>query len=190
MKLLLPARARARIHHANHKSPLLACRILPRIVICCAEWSRVNQTASVNSHRLPNPRDFSRKFLAACVRIRSLRARERLVLPYSVHYTITAFLTYIIRVSFNSFYVRIYKYDLLTVVDYHWTWRSLWSYSLLKNLAAIPFQFYNNAHLCATISPRLGFNTSEFFPFSSYLSSFVFFSFLQIIHFSHKREQN
>lgn len=29
--------ARARIHYANHKSPLLACRTLPRIVICCAE---------------------------------------------------------------------------------------------------------------------------------------------------------
>lgn len=77
MNMLLPRGARARTHHANHKSPLLACRTLPRIVICCAEWSRVNQTASVNSHRLPNPRHFSHRFLAACVRTRSLRAIER-----------------------------------------------------------------------------------------------------------------
>jgi len=37
------------ISHRHRK--WLACRTLPRIVICCAEWS---ESASVNSHRLPN----------------------------------------------------------------------------------------------------------------------------------------
>lgn len=177
-------RAHARIYYANHKSPLLACRTLPRIVICCAEWLRVNQTASVNSHRLPNPRDFSHRFLAACVRIRSLRAgeKERERERAARRCIITVFFTNIFLNSFNvgpREFASICDLYLLTVVN-----RYLHTYMMTTILfGAEESQWQSNtlSHNFIIFS-RLDLNIPQFFPFV--------YSFMQIIHFifSHKRK--
>lgn len=73
----------ARMHHANllHKSPLLACRILPRIVICCAEYNRAREISD-SVRQQPSTAKLEIFLISSSqrvLRISSLRTRKQLV---------------------------------------------------------------------------------------------------------------